>query len=177
MKSVKKGCQESASMYDVYLKATLLKAPEVSDLVQAIPLLMDPSVQRRMWSQSGVPEGLRLELPKDLARVLLERFVAADCEGYYFPVAYHHPRLSSEDVLSIAVDAIEKEHVAYDPTDTIGPAFFYGNYPCYWEYGAISARMTRERCIPNGHFILVDKLDGHLWQDEDLRRLVSGELF
>lgn len=68
-------------MYDVYLKATLLKVPEISDLVQAVPLLMDPAVQRRMWSQSGVSEGLGLELPKELAIVLLERFVAADCEG------------------------------------------------------------------------------------------------
>ncbi|HTK05721.1 MAG TPA: hypothetical protein VL485_01010 [Ktedonobacteraceae bacterium] len=164
-------------MYDVYLKATLLQAPEISDLVQAVPSLIDPALQRRIVSRSCVPGALGLELSKEMARRLLERFIAAGSEGYYFPASYHHPPLSSEEALSIATDAIEKEHSMYDPTDTIGPVFFHDDYPCYWEFGAHSERMTKEGRVPNGHFVLVDKLDGHLWQNEELTRLVKGERF
>lgn len=189
-------------MYDIYLGFTLRKLPEVSDLIQEVPLLADPAFQNKVLKRSRSPGALGLELPKDLARRLLERFKTMRPEGYYFPSAYHQPRITLEQATLIAAQEIEKQRLQRDPTDLFHKRrsleWYPGvemeekhfkveltatvldalsctlDYPCYWGFLATSAHMREKGLIPGAWGATVDKLDGHIWSDEQVRCLFGG---
>ncbi len=110
-------------------------------------------------------------MPAELAEHLFARFKAVGAEGYCFPAVYHHPRLTIEQAHTIAQQAIEKKRLEYDPNDTVGPVFEYVDGSYCWTFGAISERMTKEERFPNVLLASVDKLDGHIWEDEEDNRL------
>jgi hypothetical protein len=157
--------------YDICLNATFDRPPEVSDLIQEVPFLADPTFQSRLLDRSCGPGVLGLELSQDLAEHLLERFKAAGSEGYCFPTTYHRPRITSGQAATIAAQAIEKKRLEYDPTDTLGPLFLFSDGPFCWTFGATSEQLSNKGLIPGALFAWVDKLDGHLWEWEVLRLL------
>ena len=164
--------QGDNGLYDMCLYASCDRLPEVSDLIQEVPVLADPTFQNRLMERSYTPGILGLELPAELAEQLFARFKAVGSEGYCFPAAYHHPRLTIEQAHTIAEQAIETMRVKYDPTDRVGPLFEYSMEGGYcWTFGATSERMAKEKLFPGALLASIDKLDGHIWTFEDNMRL------
>jgi hypothetical protein len=60
-----------------------------------------------------------------------------------------------------------------NPEDRLGPIFFRGERPLYWVFAAMSEKLLNEERIPGLRFVHVDKLDGHVWTEEELYRLVG----
>lgn len=145
-------------LYDVCLYASCNTLPEVSDLFQDIPLLANSTFQNRLVERSRTPGVLGLELPAELTERLFGRFKAVGSEGYCFPAAYHHPRLTIEQARTIAEQAIETMRVKYDPTDRVGPLFEYSMEGGYcWTFGATSERMAKEELFPGAFLASIDK--------------------
>ncbi len=162
-------------MYDIYLGTSCDILPELSDMKQEISLLADITFQSRVLEKSCSPGVLGLELSEDLIKRLLERFKRAGAEGYYFSTHYYRPRISIEQAMVIAKEAIEKKRLQIVPTDTLGPLFKFGDEPLYWTFGSVSEQLMKEGQLPGVLFASIDKLDGHIWEFEEKFRLWENE--
>jgi hypothetical protein len=158
-------------LYDIYLTMGCRALPTVSDLIDAAPSISDPLVQQKMLQRSPRPGFLGLDLPRDLAATLMQRLTSQRAVGYPVPSAYRQPQITQEQALPIATRAIEHRHMTHIPEHTLGPVLLREEKPVCWTFSAASQEWTKAGRIPGALFANVDKLDGHLWGDEDFQQL------
>jgi hypothetical protein len=161
-------------MYDLYLFVGSRTLPELDDLVQQVPVLADPDLQKRMVQRSPGPHFLRLNLPVEVAATLMQRLESRKASGYMLPSAYRHPTVSIEQAFPTAARVIAELHATKIPDHTLGPVRLVREQPVCWTFGAASEEWIKEDRIPGLLFASIDKLDGHVWQEEEFARL-SGE--
>ncbi len=61
-------------------------------------------------------------------------------------------------------------HYQRHPNDTLGPIEFVGGKPEFRVFAAKSEYLMKENYIPGGLLVSVDKLDSHIWTQEDFDR-------
>ena len=81
-------------MYDVYLFIGCRTLPELDELMQKVPALADPDVQKRMLQRSPGPGFLKLDLTYEVATTLLPLLRSRKANGYVIPAAYRKPEIS-----------------------------------------------------------------------------------
>ncbi|GHO48679.1 hypothetical protein [Ktedonospora formicarum] len=150
-------------MYDLYLLLECQTVPDVQDLVQQVPALSDPSLQLKMFQRASRPGFLGLDLSEEMAKTLLQRLTYAGALAQRHPSAYRHPLLTLEQATIIAEQVIGELQKKENFHQSIGPVRLAADQAVCWSFKAFS----KQRTI----FVNIDKLDGHLWQDEELHHL------
>jgi hypothetical protein len=158
-------------MYDVYLFIGCRTQPVLDDLVQQVPMLADPVLQKRILQRSPGPGFLNLDLASGVATTLMQRLKSREANGYVVLSAYRQPRINAEQAASIAKRVIAELHTARVPDHTLGPVNLVREEPVCWTFGATSKEWVKEGRIPGMLFASVDKLDGHVWQPEEFEHL------
>jgi hypothetical protein len=157
--------------YDVYLFIGCRTLPELDDLIQKVPALADPTVQKRILQRSPGPGFLSLDLTSDVATPLLKLLKSRQANGYVVLADYRRPRITPAQAASIARCAIAELHATRIPDHTLGPVHLVREEPVCWTYAAASEEWVKQGCIPGMLFASIDKLDGHVWQPEEFERL------
>ncbi len=151
-------------MYDLYLFMGCRTLPDLEDLAQTVPALVDLALQTRILRRSPAPGFLRLDLPADGAVNLFQRLRSAGALVYLLSSAYRQPLITIEQAKPLAERAIEELRVAWYLDRPFGPVHFLREHFAYWTFQAVSER--REKL--HAH---VDKLDGHIWEPMDHEHL------
>ncbi len=161
--------------YDVYLIRGANKLPDLTDLMSEAPCLQEPALQQRLLQHAT--NVLNVELPKKGAIHLLQLLQEEDAKGSLLPTAYRRPKISVEQALPLAEQAITKLQETRQPGDTLGPVHFLREYPTCWTFGVVSEQLIKNGVIPGMFHASVDKLDGHIWQPEEFDRLAGESAF
>jgi hypothetical protein len=167
---------EMCNMYDLYLFMGCRTLPELDDVVQTVPTLTDPTVQKRILQRSPGPGFLQLDLTHDVAITLLQLLKTRKANGYIIPSAYRQPGIAVGQAESIAKRVITELHATRIPDHTLGPVHLVREEPVAWTFGAASEEWVKEGRIPGMLFASVDKLDGHVWQPEEFEQLQENVL-
>lgn len=150
-------------MYDISLLMGCQISPDLEDLREHVPAFADPALLARIEQRSSAPDFLGLNLPENVAVELLQRLLAAGALGQRVLSAYRQPSMTVEQAAIIAEQAIAKQQRIQFPHQSFSPVHLASEQPMYWSFKALSPRHVL--------FAMVDKLDGHLWQQEDIRHL------
>ena len=152
-------------MYDIYLSLNNDKRSEIAALATKIPILAES------LSQTDLPElalgFLGLNLSGDMANDLLEEIKLAGIHGFVVPAAYRHPKITRDMAQAIAFEALEKEQKTRFPTVTFEPLQYVNENAMWWKFGAASPEWIERGLIPGVFYILIDKLDGHMWTAQE----------
>lgn len=161
----------TASLYDLYLTAGCAVEPPLADLLGTIPGLADAAVRARLLQHTPGPGFLRLDLSAGAARALLDRLMRAEARGEMVPAAYRHPRFDIPAGQSIAERALTAQAGREFPGYTFRPVRYWREGPRWWVFGMIADALVDQGHVPGGVLAYVDKLDGHIWQPDELQRL------
>lgn len=164
----------TASLYDLYLTAGCAGEPSLADLLGTIPRLADAAVRARLLQRSPGPGFLRLDLPEDAARVLLGRLMRAEARGELVPAAYRRPHINTQAGQSIAERTLTAQASREFPGYTFRPVRYWREGPRWWVFGMIADALVDQGHVPGGVLAYVDKLDGHIWQPDELQRLFDA---
>jgi hypothetical protein len=159
------------NMYDLYLFMGCRTLPALDELLQTMPAVADPAVQKRILQRSPGPGFLKLDLTHENATTLLRLLKSGKANGYLIPSAYRQPGITREQVEAIAARVIVDLHATHIPDHTLGPVHLVREEPVAWTFGAVSEEWVKEGRIPGMLFASVDKLDGHVWQPEEFELL------
>lgn len=162
-------------MFDVYLyEGGRTAPPDLDDLAEQIPALKEPDLRSRMekWRPGGF---LGLDLPETTARVLLDRLEQAKARGHIVPSDYRKPKITVEAAQPIAERAMAELHATRYPTCTLGTTHYLRESPWWWTFAADCKELQEAGYIPGALFASIDKLDGHIWQPEEIERLFEGQ--
>ena len=156
---------------DLYLTRGCAAPPAVGDLVGQVPALAEAAMQARLTQRPQAPGFLGLDLPTALAQALLTRALAAGAMGQIVPAAYRQPRITQQAALVIAErDAPTRATTAF-PGYSFNPVRYWREGPRWWIFGMISDALVDQGHVPGGVIVYVDKVDGHIWQPDELAQL------
>jgi hypothetical protein len=158
-------------MYDVFLTTPCLTLPNLSFFVGQHALLAHPDFAQGCL-QLPPRNFLGLDLERSLALTLLHQLSGAGAMGAVAPTRYRQPRISIEAATPLAVEAITALQKRYFPADTFEPVTFRQQAATTWIFAAPCLRLIVEGYAPGRLCVAIDKLDGYVWQDEDLMREV-----
>ena len=165
-----------SNLFDVYHYCGCPVIPDSSDLSEAIPPWADPQWCARLLTQE--PGFLGLDLSHESARALLERLKHTDwiTVGMIVLARYHDEQswISIQAAGSFPEKALAEgirryPHVKFEPTQ-----FRYAAV-LWYTFLASSEELQRRGVVPGALFANVDKLDGHIWRDEEAERLFLEE--
>lgn len=159
--------------YDIFLVRHTRTIPDLERLVATIPSLQDSGFLQRITQQNMTL--LPMDLPEKGALELLRSLEEEGALGSLLASAYRQPKITLEQAAPIAEQAIVARQAKQRPDDTLGPVRFFREEPCCWTFGASSAQLIREECIPGMVFASVDKLDGHIWKEEEFTRFLAED--
>lgn len=158
--------------YDLYLRRGCQSLPLWGDLSESIPVLADPSFQRRLIATGNQVIGwLDLDLERSLAQRLLKRLRTRQASGMMALRIYHQPpRITQEQAIQIArpflADLAQWHYfpfpAIFETTDLASLS------PMCWVICAYGPREGAREPPPR---VYVDKLDGHVWSDGEINLL------
>lgn len=161
-------------MFDIYLVRGCNSLPEMEDLFDLIPALATSKVQENLLKDS--PGFLGFDLPLEAARRLIKRLKYAGTEagGQIIPSKYrdNQPNYTIETAYPIAEETLKKIQSSYSDI-SFGPITYVPGSSglMYITFVSIATEWTEEGLVPDGIFVSVDKLDGHIWSDEEMLEL------
>lgn len=159
-------------MNDIYLFYGCPELPDLSDLASNFPELTDVAVRDRMTKRS--PGFLGLDLPADVAATVLQRVQTTQARGLVVSAEYRQPKISIEIALPIAERAISQLRAKHAPGIAFSPVQYTRKHAMWWTFSAASDELIEQGYIPGALFASVDKLDGHIWQPEEMEQFFSG---
>ncbi len=159
---------EKETQYDVYLSRGCDTLPDLRHLVQQVPAVTSPVFQE--WILKDMADGLgflHFNLTKAVAMDLLSRLQAAGASGAMVKAAYRQPKLTFADAYLIAASALEELQARHFPDHTFKPVTYRGERYETWTFACASEQLMAQGFIPGALFADVDKIDGHVWQQEE----------
>lgn len=160
-------------MYDIYLYTGCDRQPTATDLGQHSQALELSSIQSRLREKE--PGFLDLQLAPDVAQALATQLRVLGARGYALPAAYRWPLVTLDQARLIAetylVDIWVKEYSSY----TFEPMCFVYDDPMRWVFRSHITELVAQGMVPGALFAVVDKLDGHIWQDGESERYFEGQ--
>lgn len=153
-------------MYDIYLFSGIRVAPEIEDLEASLSASEQTIDLERFQecARQDAPHFLLLDLDAQDSIKVFRWLRRGKAQGYILPAAYRHPRISQEEAKLLAEAALGNSQGAYDPAQSETSLQFSREEPVCWTFRASNNRKIR---------LHIDKLDGHLWQSSDLRKVWS----
>lgn len=159
---------------DLYLTRGCATPPQLGELAAQVPALADPALRARLIQSAAAPGFLGLNLPDPLARALLARLAQSGAAGQVVPAAYRLPRVSQQAAQAIAARDLPPRAAAAFPGYSFNPVRYWREGPRWWIFGIISDALVDQGYVPGGIIAYVDKLDGHIWQQDELAQLAAG---
>lgn len=154
---------------DVYLTSGCRKIPDLSDLGQKYPILLETDFQAYLLERS--PKFLGLDMLEEDAVVLWRRLECAQGRGLYLPSSYRTPRISREEAFQIAERWIVQRQAERWPNIAFDPLQFCSEDAMWWTFCSGSEAWRQQGLLPGALYALIDKLDGHLWQAQETEAL------
>ena len=151
-------------------------------LLEVLPSNVEPWLRVRLESGEPFSEEERerpcfagVDLAIGEAYALLERLRQTGASGYLVPARYRTPRLSMEEALAIAEQAL-RECISRHPTlrsfrfEPVRHNSMFST-PMFRVFEAFSPDMDEHSYVPASVFVRVDTEDGHLWEPEEFSLL------
>ena len=161
------------NLYDVYLSQKPYYEPNWERVLAIVPPTQQADLRRHVTGRFE-PRYLGLDLAQQAAEEVLELLRAAKAHGESVPVVYREAKVSPQDALPRAEAEIQRRQVKYFPGYAFEPVLLVRDDPRWWTFAAGSPQLQNEGLIPGAVFAHVDKLDGHLWQDDEIAALFSS---
>lgn len=182
--------------YDLYLHYACHAQPELTDLLTRIPALRTPALEEKLRSYPASSAGqmpqrhpprpgfLGLNLEKELARELCLRLnkEPVRAQGEIILAAYREPRISREQAQKLAEQELIRLRQQEFPTNDFEPVSPLREEPRWWIFVAYFKRTPEERAKrgvvigTDGPWICVDKVDGHIWYNDEMVALDQGNV-
>ena len=162
-------------MYDIHLSSGCHKQPDLTTLAAIIPMVAIPALQTDL--QQLAPGFLGLNLSGDTAVELLEELTLTGGRGLVVPADYRQPNVTFEMAKAIASEALQKEQETRFPTVTFEALQYVSEDAMWWKFGAGSPEWIERALSAGAFYILVDKLDGHVWTEQELVSLNGEEYY
>lgn len=162
-----------STRYDVYLTFGCETPPDLSGLDGQIAALNDAALRARLLRRSPGPGFLGLGADQATARALLARLRAAGAHGEVIDAAYRQPRLTRDAARAIAERALPPHAAASFPGYPFNPVTLRREEPRWYLFSMISPRLVSEFHVPGGVLAYIDKLDGHVWNNDEIRALAT----
>jgi hypothetical protein len=164
-------------LFDIYLTTGCRFIPDLEDLSKMIVLLANPEWRARLVTEE--PGFLGLNLPRDASLVLLERLKYSETKalGMLVPIRYRDEkaRVLTEAAQLIAEKEIERIK-GENPNVKLEPLKFVRENMIWYTFASESIEWVHQGRIPGALFVSVDKLDGHVWHDDEVNKLLAEEL-
>jgi len=169
-------------VYHVHLDGFPASA-QLPRVLEALPATVEPWLRERLESGEPLSEEERerprfagVDLSIGEAYALLERLRQAGATGHLVPGRYRTPRLSLEESLRIAEQAI-RGHVAKTSAlrsfrfEPVRHDRFWATTPMFRRFQAYSPDMDEASYCPASVSVHVDTQDGHLWEHTEFSLL------
>ncbi|WP_017327082.1 hypothetical protein [Synechococcus sp. PCC 7336] len=150
-------------MYDIYL----IKFPESDYESSDLDLQCKPE---------NIPCFLELNMPAEAVADIEEMISLGGGKGIIVKSDYRSPKLSLSEVFSIANIHLNRQAKKNFPSYSFRAIQCIRSEPMYWLFGSFSEQLIHEGHNPGGVTVAIDKLDGHIWTEEE-KKLVLGEEF
>jgi len=161
-------------LFDIRLSKGCKTAPDLGDLPDLIPELADKRFYATLFDKN--PGFLSLNIPEELARKLVRRLLTARAQAGIIPVRYRdrEPIYTVEMAYPIAEKALKELQAKY-PDITFGPIKFSPHHSGRVTLGFLSAgkEWVESGLIPGALIVAVDRLDGHIWSEEDYKQMAT----
>jgi hypothetical protein len=161
-------------MYDIYIYQAGKTLPEMNDLIDSFPELANQKTQLHTLHDSR--KFLGLNLPFDIAKNLTRRLhteAKASCQ--IIPTRYrdNEPKFTIETAYPIAEKALRELQTTKYPEIHFYPIIYTPGHSgiMYITFASGGKEWQDEGLIPGAIFASVDRLDGHLWTDEEMIEL------
>lgn len=111
---------------------------------------------------------LRLDLEREHAETLLRCLQTTGARGSVIKAVYRQPKIVLSEAQLLAEKALQPLQATYYPTYQFESPVLYMEYPMYWTFISVSEQLMQEGHIPGGILVDVDKIDGHIWQEDEV---------
>jgi hypothetical protein len=165
-------------MYDIYLSSACKSDPDLSGLEDKYSFLSKIDFQSCLSKPS--PHFLGLDIPKDDAIALWKRLETAGARGLYVQAKYREPNVPLEVALEIAKKNAKEQQSIHWPGTKFEPTKFLYEDAMWWKFSANSNEWLNQGRVPSALYVLVDKLDGHIWlpeEQEEFSREIERERY
>lgn len=153
-------------LYDIYLFTGVRTLPPTEKLLTAVPAFEEPAAlelfQERIQQRN--PAFLSLDLKARSVIAVFQYVRSGKATGYILPAAYRQPRISSEEAFPLVEAAMLSLKADLSPEQQTTSLKFAREEPVCWAFNLTYGQRTRVS-------VHIDKLDGHVWQKRDLRRV------
>jgi hypothetical protein len=154
-------------MYDIFLIKGCRHPPKLAEVENRFPEMVNLEIVSRIATER--PEFLGLD--RDNIELLHQLIVAlrkAGAQGFIVHSKYRttQPVLSAEKAFVIAEHYL-KEAQSRDPDLTFGPLQLIGEDITCFHFSSPVREWRQQGYVPGALPVWVDKIDGHIWQDED----------
>jgi len=157
--------------FDIYLAYGCKALPRSIDLVNISPSLAMNEFREKLLSDS--PEFLGVNLSLSSAKTLLGLLKSKEfkARGVIIPAKYrdNRPNIDLETAFQIADKYLEQVQLTEYPDLHFGKTTYTRGHDSfmYFTFGAVAHEWTEAGLHPDGIFASIDKLDGHVWSDEE----------
>ena len=156
-------------MYDIYLSTGCRSLPDLNNFAKQIPAVLEDKFLVRLMM--AAPGFLGFDLPIETAKSLMRwlRDSKARALGCIVPTKYRtqHPRFTVEMAFPIAEQALKQEQLKHPGVEFDSEVHFSSEDLMGFIFGVGAEAWRQKGMTPAGLMVAVDKLDGHVWQDEE----------
>jgi hypothetical protein len=156
-------------MNDIYLYVGCNDRASLQLLLDRFSEINTSDILHKLMESS--PGLLGLSLSRDRAHALLMALGRVGAVGLYVPVSYRQPEVTPSTAQVIAEEAARAIRLTSFPGYDFNLATFEGEEAMWWVFFTSSPELVEQGHIPGGFYIYVDKLDGHIWRDEEMDRV------
>lgn len=170
---------EKYTTYDLVFSRMCLTQPDVQKLLQDLPQLADSPMRAHLVPNGSMTEEevlhfrdfpfLEVALSYEEAKKLALRLQEAGAYVNYIPVAYREISVPLPEAQIRAEQLIREIHEKVVPQDTLGPVQLEKwLWRPYWTFSASSPELIARGNVPGPIFALIDKVDGHIWERDEM---------
>ena len=162
-------------MFDIYLAYGCRSLPRPTDLANIGPDLATNEFREKLLSDS--PDFLGLNLSLSIAKTLLGLLKSKEfkARGAIIPIKYRDslPTIDLETAFQIADKHLKQVQLTQYPDLHFGKTTYARGHDSfmYFTFVSIAREWTEAGLHPDGIDASVDKLDGHVWSDEERDQL------
>lgn len=161
-------------MYDIYLPHGFLQRPELEKLKLEELYEIFPKNEIEEFITLERTGFLGLNLPLQKAKRNLRLLIDQNVYGHIYPIRYRdeEPKFTVEMAYPIAEKAIKEKQKKY-PNITFSPIEYSSTYSGLGNLTFVSSgkEWIQSGLIPGALFVSIDKLDGHIWADDEWEEL------
>jgi hypothetical protein len=162
-------------VYDLWLTKGISDDCITEELKQEFPDIVTVQFLQRL--QNFSPGFLDLNIPLVKAKHLLASITRCRARGLVILADYRSPKLSLEEALKIAKDFIAGYKNRAIPKYTVLETDFLREHAMWWTFGASVVEFVDANKIPSALLVSIDKLDGHIWQSEEMEHALEMAMF